>query len=131
MPPQNIQPEGINPGTPQTPERPLNPPTFGEVLAGQNVEKQNEVAVPTDAKKEISPTVVLPPQTQATPAVGTQNIEQIPATSVLSPSTPKELVEKFQIIEGMADDPFAEQEAFKKAQSEYLASLGENIDKAA
>jgi hypothetical protein len=132
MPPQNNKPENIVPGVnPNTSESPQDPPTYGEVLAKQNAEtaqlEKQTVKIPTEVIKPVT----VP--TEAVTQTPTETLESLPSAVITKTetNTPKELVQKFELIEKMADDPHAEQEAFIKAQSEYLASLGDNIEKAA
>jgi hypothetical protein len=131
MPPQNKQPENIAPSIP-TPESSIKMPTFGEVMAKQAAETAPEGPKPP----EVAPVAEKPIEANpalSQPLLTAENTTPMPPDESVNKNvhTPKELVRKFEVIEGMADDPFAEQEAFKKAQSEYLASLGENLENAA
>jgi hypothetical protein len=131
MPPQGNQPENMVPGIAPTPEMPQNPPTFGEVLDKQNTLNASVETMPIDKPTENITPIVAPAEVQTPNPIETAQMPPLVQATDTGVSTPKELVQKFHEIEGMSDDPYAEQEAFKKAQSEYLASIGENIDKAA
>jgi hypothetical protein len=131
MPPQNNQPDKIALGMqPQTPEALPTQPVGGETLINPNIAPVQVEKTPVEAPKSqqaVAPSVVVlsPEPIQAA--------RPVPAEVMMDATvnTPKELIKKFEIIEGMADDPCAAQNAFIKAQTEYLASQGEFMDKAA
>lgn len=134
MPPTNNQPENLNPNTPtQTPEVPVAPVFTPEQLAAQTVKPEINPGVGENSEKQST----LSSQAQPPEAPKSVNLAEPKGSSAEDAAkmglgnTPKELGRKFEVIEGMTDDPYAAQEAFKKEQSAYLSTLGENLDRTA